>query len=80
MSCTPTRATASSATGEPLSFNAVTEAFLAQHLGGEYEPVGTDFENSSLHVPAGVDGVPGLGEALPVDRRDMPPASAGGAP
>lgn len=56
------------------SFYAVTEAFLAVHLGGEYEPVGNDFENSSLHVPVGVDGVPGLGEALPADRRDMPPA------
>jgi dipeptidyl aminopeptidase/acylaminoacyl peptidase len=62
------------------SFSAVTEAFLAQHLGGEYEPVGTDFENSSLHVPVGVDDVPGLGEARPADRRDVPPASVGGAP
>jgi dipeptidyl aminopeptidase/acylaminoacyl peptidase len=61
------------------SFSAVTEAFLAMHLGGQYEPVGRDFENSSLHVPVGVDGVPGVGEALPVDRRGMPPAAVGEA-
>jgi dipeptidyl aminopeptidase/acylaminoacyl peptidase len=54
------------------SFNAVTEAFLAEHLGGQYEPVGDDFENASLHVPVGADGVPGLEEALPADRRRMP--------
>ena len=55
------------------SFNAVTEAFLAEHLGGRFEPVGKDFENSSIHVPAGADEVPGLDEALPQDRRQMPP-------
>ena len=27
-----------------LSFYAVTEAFLAEHLGGRYEPIGDDFE------------------------------------
>jgi dipeptidyl aminopeptidase/acylaminoacyl peptidase len=58
------------------SFNAVTEAFLAEHLGGQYEPVGEDFENSSIYVPVGVDGVPGLDEALPQDRRQMPPKPA----
>ena len=47
-----------------LSFNAVTEAFLAEHLGGRYEPVGGDFEGSSITVPSGVEGVPGLKEAL----------------
>lgn len=54
------------------SFNAVTEAFLAEHLGGRYEPIGEDFRGSSLHVPAGVDGVPGLAKALPEDRQKMP--------
>jgi dipeptidyl aminopeptidase/acylaminoacyl peptidase len=48
-----------------LSFNAVAEAFLAEHLGGRYEPVGDDFAGSSITVPAGADGVPGLKEALP---------------
>ncbi len=58
------------------SFNAVTEAFLSKHLGGRYEPVGDDFENASIHVPVGVDGVPGLGDALPADRREMPKPEA----
>jgi dipeptidyl aminopeptidase/acylaminoacyl peptidase len=47
-----------------LSFNAVTEAFLAKHLGGRYEPVGEDFKGSSIAVPAGADQVPGLRSAL----------------
>ncbi|MGL4512716.1 MAG: S9 family peptidase [Lacipirellulaceae bacterium] len=54
------------------SFNAVTEAFLAEHLGGRYEPVGADLEGSTLHVPAGVEGVPGLAEVLPAERQKMP--------
>jgi dipeptidyl aminopeptidase/acylaminoacyl peptidase len=47
-----------------LSFFAVAEAFLSEHLGGEYEPVGDDFEGSSLTVPVGASDVPGLKEAL----------------
>lgn len=43
-----------------MSFNAVAEAFLAQHLGGRYEPVGDDFEGSSITVPVGAEAVPGL--------------------
>jgi dipeptidyl aminopeptidase/acylaminoacyl peptidase len=46
------------------SFNAVAEAFLAKHLGGEYEPIGDDFQKSSITVPTGAAGVPGLPEAL----------------
>jgi len=57
-----------------MSFNAVTEAFLSEHLSGEFEPVGDDFEESSIHVPAGADQVPGLEEALPKERRQMPKA------
>jgi hypothetical protein len=30
------------------SWNAVVEAFLAQHLGGRVEPVGDDFKGSSI--------------------------------
>ena len=30
------------------SFRAVAEAFLAAHLGGRCEPVGNDFENSTI--------------------------------
>jgi dipeptidyl aminopeptidase/acylaminoacyl peptidase len=47
-----------------LSFNAITEAFLAQCLGGRYEPIGDDFEGSSLQVLEGAAGVPGLAEKL----------------
>ncbi len=47
-----------------LSFNAVVEAFLTQHLGGRFEPVGEDFAGSSLEVLSGLDGVPGLAEAV----------------
>lgn len=47
-----------------MSFNAVAEAFLAEHLGGRFEPVGDDFTNASIQVPAGKEGVPGLSDAL----------------
>jgi dipeptidyl aminopeptidase/acylaminoacyl peptidase len=46
------------------SFNAVAEAFFAQCLGGVYEPVGRDFEGSSIKVPAGAAHVHGLEAAL----------------
>src|SRR5215831_1697905 len=36
-----------------LSFFAVTEGFLAQHLGGRYEAIGDDFKGSSIKVPTG---------------------------
>ncbi len=47
-----------------LSFFAVAEAFLAEHLGGRYEPVGDDLAGSSLTAPAGAEYVPGLAAAL----------------
>jgi dipeptidyl aminopeptidase/acylaminoacyl peptidase len=47
-----------------LSFYAVAEAFLAKHLGGMYEPIGAAFVNSSITVPTGSEGVPGLAEAI----------------
>lgn len=47
-----------------ISFFAVSEAFLAQHLGGKYQPIDDDFEGANLEVPAGSEGVPGLTEAL----------------
>ena len=47
-----------------LSFFAVTEAFLAEHLGGRYEPLGADLAGSSLTAPAGAEYVPGLAAAL----------------
>lgn len=45
------------------AFNAVAEGFLSQCLGGRAEAIG-DFTGSSITVPAGADGVPGLAEAL----------------
>jgi len=59
------------------SFNAVTEAFLAEHLGGRFEPIGKDFEGSSIYVPAGAEQVPVVAEALPSDPLEMPPAKEG---
>jgi dipeptidyl aminopeptidase/acylaminoacyl peptidase len=47
-----------------MSFNAVAEAFLAQHLGGRFEPIGSDFTGASITVPTGAEGVPGVAEAL----------------
>jgi dipeptidyl aminopeptidase/acylaminoacyl peptidase len=47
-----------------LSFNAVVEAFLSQHLGGRFQPVGDDFRGSEITVPSGADHVPGLVAAL----------------
>jgi len=47
-----------------LSFFAVAEAFLAEVLGGRFEPIGNDFEGSTISVPTGAKHVPGLPEAL----------------
>jgi len=47
-----------------LSFFAVTDAFLAEHLGGRYEPIGDDFKGSSIIVQSGAEEVPGLAEAI----------------
>jgi dipeptidyl aminopeptidase/acylaminoacyl peptidase len=47
-----------------LSFNAITEAFLAQCLGGRFEPLGEDLAGSSITVPTGAEQIPGLAEQL----------------
>jgi dipeptidyl aminopeptidase/acylaminoacyl peptidase len=47
-----------------LAFYAVAEAFLAEHLGGRYEPIGADFTGSSIRCPEGADQVPGVADAL----------------
>ncbi|NOY42355.1 MAG: S9 family peptidase [Planctomycetes bacterium] len=52
-----------------MSFNAVTEAFLAENLGGRYQPVGNDFTESSILIPVGAANVPGVDEALPAERK-----------
>jgi dipeptidyl aminopeptidase/acylaminoacyl peptidase len=46
------------------SFNAVTEVFLGRCLGGRVEPIGGDFEGSSITIPVGADVLPGVKEAL----------------
>ena len=43
-----------------LAFYGVTEAFLAKHLGGRYQPIGNDFAGSSLRVETGGELVPGI--------------------
>lgn len=47
-----------------LSFSAIAEAFLAQCLGGRFEPLGDDLAGSSLTVPTGAEQIPGLAEKL----------------
>ena len=47
-----------------LSFYAVAEGFLAEHLGGRTEPIGNDFDGSTIRVPTGATEVVGVSEAL----------------
>ena len=46
------------------AFRAVQETFLAQCLGGKYQPVGDDFKGSTIAAPAGAEQVYGLEDAL----------------
>lgn len=46
------------------SFNAITEVFLGQCLGGRYQPIDSALEGSSVQVPTGVEHIPGLKQAL----------------
>jgi dipeptidyl aminopeptidase/acylaminoacyl peptidase len=48
-----------------IAFMAITEAFLAKHVGGRAEPIGDAFKGSSITVPQGAELVPGLKETLP---------------
>lgn len=43
-----------------MAFYAVTESFLAKHLGGRAQAIGDDFKGSSLKVETGGELVPGL--------------------
>jgi dipeptidyl aminopeptidase/acylaminoacyl peptidase len=47
-----------------LAFYAVAEAFLAEHLGGDYEPIGDAFDGAAFTMPAGAGDVAGLAEAI----------------
>lgn len=53
------------------AFNAVTENFLQQCLGGRAEPIGGDFAGSSISVPTGAQDVPGLQDALREHQQDI---------
>jgi dipeptidyl aminopeptidase/acylaminoacyl peptidase len=57
-----------------LAFYAITEAFLARHLGGRYEGIGTTFKGSTVTVPNGANDVPGLSGKAPTQA----PPKAGG--
>lgn len=46
------------------AFYAVAEEFLSRQIGGRFEPVGDDFEGSSITAPEGVDQLPGMKSAL----------------
>ncbi|MFN4182904.1 MAG: alpha/beta hydrolase family protein, partial [bacterium] len=56
-----------------ISFTAITEIFLSRCLGGRYQPIGEDFQGSSLTVPAGAELIPGLNEALKEMNRNSSP-------
>jgi dipeptidyl aminopeptidase/acylaminoacyl peptidase len=67
-----------------LAFYAVAEAFLAEHLGGRYEPIGKAFAGSTITCPQGVDGVPGLASAVEqhaqqkTSQEELPAEKSGG--
>jgi dipeptidyl aminopeptidase/acylaminoacyl peptidase len=46
------------------AFYALAEAFLAEHLGGEFEPIGDGLHGANFEVPSGVEQIPGLDQAL----------------
>ena len=46
------------------AFYAVTEVFLAEHLGGRYQPLSAELAASTMLVPAGADDIPGLPETI----------------
>jgi len=47
-----------------MSFFAITEQFLAEQLGGRVQPIGDDFDGSSLRVPEGARHVPPVQKQL----------------
>ena len=59
-----------------LAFQAVTEAFLAVHLGGRYEALGDAFKGSSITVPAGESDIPGLTGNVPKPAEAKPETKA----
>jgi len=64
-----------------ISFNAVSESFLATCLGGRAEPIGKDdLAGSSITVPEGAERVPGLAEALKAHADAAAPAAGEAKP
>ena len=53
------------------AFSAVAEGFLEQCLGGRAEPIGNEFAGSSISVPTGAEGVPGLSDALKTHKQEI---------
>ncbi len=47
-----------------LAFFAVTEAFLANQLGGKCEPIGYAFKGANFQIPAGANHVPAIQASL----------------
>ena len=47
-----------------MSFYAVAEGFLHHCLGGQFQPIGHDFDGSSVTIPEGADYVPGLADVM----------------
>lgn len=45
-----------------VAFYAVVESFLGEHLGGRVQPVGSDFDGSSITIPTGRDRIAGVTE------------------
>ncbi len=50
--------------GNRLSLFAVIESFLGEHLGGKVQPVGTDFDESSIKIPVGGEKIAGVSNAM----------------
>jgi hypothetical protein len=40
-------------------------------LGGRFQPVGKDFDGSTIQVPAGADDVPGVTESLETAKKKV---------
>ena len=43
-----------------LSFYAVVESFLGEHLGGRIQPIGADFRGSTIDIPVGGEQIAGF--------------------
>lgn len=56
-----------------LAFNAVTESFLGNCLGGRVQPIGEDFAGSSITVPHGANLLEGLAPALATHQTAIKP-------